>query len=179
MAQSNWFLGPRLHEPRQAEFIEALTRAAEEGALADVDPAQTLSVSLDHGSGVVVGFEVPGLSCDRKLLEVTYEPRGEHGLPVLTSAWTAGVTPHTDLDDYEGPSDDGALWVSGIEATSAQCAAWAMAWWSRQRRRPVTRREWDQPTSGFGSSVLGRQRESVAVEWRLENPEQELTVAEL
>lgn len=75
MAQTAWFLGPTLQDPRQVEFMAALTRAAEAGKLADVDAAQTLSVAADDGSSVDVGLVVPGLTCDRKFLAVTYERR--------------------------------------------------------------------------------------------------------
>lgn len=175
MAQSAWFLGPTLQDPRQVEFVAALIRAAEAGELADIDAAQTLSVVADDGSSVEVGLVVPGLTCDRKFLAVTYEPSDHHGLPSLTSVWTAGLTPKTEFDDYDAPSGDpGEMWVSGVEATPTQCAQWAIAWWSRQLRRPVIRQEWDQPKSGWGSGLLERQREGVAVRWQLEDPEQAL-----
>ena len=175
MAEAVWFLGPTLEEPRQVEFMAALTRAAEAGELADADAAQTLSVAAEDGSSVEVGLVVAGLTCDRKFLAVAYEPGDDHGLPSLTSVWTAGLEPKTEFDDYDAPSgDDEEMWVSGVEATPTQCAEWAVAWWSRQLRRPVIRQEWDQPTSGWGADLLGRQRERVAVRWRLQNPEQDL-----
>jgi len=175
MAQVGWFMGPTLQDPHQVEFVAALARACEAGIGADVDAARTSTVPADDGRSLQVGLEVPGLTCDRRILAVEYEPVGVEGLPSLNSFWTAGLAPKTELDDYDAPSGlAGEMWVSGVEATPTECAQWAVAWWSRQLRRPVIRQEWDEPKSAWRSDPAYRERQRVAARWRLEDPDQSL-----
>lgn len=171
-----WFDGPNLHDPGEQEFVEALTRAADAGALPGVDPGDTVSGPLSEsmGQGVTVGLVVPKLTCERRWLLVSYEPGQDHGAPVLQSKWSSDAQLGTQPGAYDGPDRDSDLWVSGIVAGPTVCAEWVSAWLGRQLRRPVTRREWDQPAAGPGASLFGRPRASAAVEWSLGEPEQYL-----
>lgn len=117
---------------------------------------------------------VPSLTCERRYLLVSYEPGTDHGTPVLQSEWSSVVHLSTQPGAYDGPSSDQDLWVSGVAATPTACADWVSAWFRLQLRRPVTRREWDQPASGPGAGLFGRRRESAAVQWWLSEPEQYL-----
>lgn len=97
------------------------------GSSEQADAAQTSSVAADDGcqwsvdgSRVDVGLVVPGLTCDRKFLAVTYQPSDDHGLPSLTSFWTAELTPNTEFDDCQA-------------VTTERCGSQG----SRQRRHSV------------------------------------------
>lgn len=141
-----------------------------------VDPGDTLSgeLSESNGPGVTVGLAVPKLTCERRWLLVSYEPETEHGTPVLQSGWSSVVQLSIQPGGYDGRDSDSDLWVSGIAASPTACAGWVLAWFRRQLQRPVTRREWDQPATGPGAGLFGRQRVSAAVEWQLGEPEQYL-----
>ena len=174
LPQTTWFSGASFKKPRDLEFLEALTAAAQGGAFLGVEANDTSSAVLDGGEGLLVALAVPRLTCERKLLRVSFVPEDADRTPVLQSEWS---TPTTSLDPpgaYDGPTDDSDLWVSGIEATPTQCAAWVTAWMVRQLRRPVRRREWDRPTSGWGSISPAGVTGPVAVEWQLGNPKQDL-----
>jgi hypothetical protein len=169
-----WFLGPELHDLREREFVEALSKSAEAGAFPGVVPTNTVSGSLSEssGKGLTIGLAVPKLTCQRRWLVVSYEPGQDHETPVLQSSWSTDVQLDTQPGAYEGPSGDSDLWVTGIDAGPSLCADWVSAWLGRQLRRPVTRREWDQPETGPGASWLRRPGPSAAVEWYLGDPDE-------
>jgi len=177
LPQTTWFSGAAIDEPRELEFVAALSAAAEAGAFLGVGPKDTSSAVLDGGSGLLIGLAVPGLTCERRLLRVSFVPGDADETPVLRSEWSTQMTPldppgaYEAPGTYEGPTDGSDLWVSGIDATPAQCAAWVEAWMVRQLGRPVTRREWDRPTSGWGSIGPAGSPGPVAVEWQLGHPE--------
>ena len=84
-----------------------------------------------------------------------------------------------ERDDYdydcEPPDEETDLWVSGVEATPEQCGAWAAAWLERQLNRPVCRREWDAPATGWSTLIPRRRPGSPAlVEWTVGEPEEML-----
>lgn len=168
-----WFNSPGLEDPRVVEFVAALTRAAVDGAFSDVVPGDSLLGPLSErdGPGVTVGLVVPGLTVKRRYVLVSYEPGADDETPVLQSGWSSSAQLDVPVGAYDGPSNDQDLWVGGIAAPPTLCAEWASAWFVRQLRRPVVRREWDQPESGRGAGLFGRRGESVAVEWWLTEPE--------
>lgn len=168
-----WFSSPGLEDPRVAEFVAALTRTAANGAFFDVAPDDSLLGPLSErdGPGVTVGLVVPKLTAKRRYLLVSYEPGQDEETPVLQSGWSSHAQLEGPVGAYDGPSNDQDLWVGGIAATPTLCAEWASAWFVRQLRRPIDRREWDQPESGSVIGLFGRRRESVAVEWWLREPE--------
>lgn len=174
LPQTIWFSGATFEEPRKLEFLAALTAAAEGGAFLGVEPKATSSAVLDGGNGLLVALAVPRLTCERKLLRISFVPDEADRTPVLQSEWSTLTTSLDPPGAYDGPTDDSDLWVSGIEATPTQCAAWVTAWIVRQLGRPVTRREWDRPTSGWGSISPTGVAGPVAVEWQLGTPEQHL-----
>lgn len=169
-----WFSGSELHDPREQEFVDALSKSAEAGAFPGVDPGDTVSGSLSKssGKGITIGLRVPKLTCQRRWLVVSYEPGQDYGTPVLQSSWSADVQLDTPPGAYDGPGSDNELWVTGIDARPSSCADWVSGWLERQLRRPVTRREWDQPAAGPGASWLRRPGPSAAVEWYLGEPDE-------
>lgn len=171
---ASWFDGPDLDEPREIEFVEALMQAASAGSFAGVDPQDTLRVAQPKGysPGVMVGLIVPRLTCERRIVRVSYETGDASTPPTLQADWSDGMYPGNPPGAYDGPTNDTDLWVSGIFATPRSCAEWVSAWFVHQLARPVFRREWDRPVSGPGANLLGRARESVATEWYVTEPEQ-------
>ena len=169
-----WFDGPSLDDPRELEFLTALTHDAAEGVFSGVSPDDTeLGVlARPGGAGIAVRLTVPGLTCNRRHLIVSYEPGPVHGTPVLQSEWTPSTQLTIQPSAFDGPFNDVDLWVSGIAATPTVCAGWVSAWLSRQLRRPVGRREWDQPESGPGAGLFGRRRAAAAVVWWIDEPNQ-------
>jgi len=121
-----WFYGPELRDPREFDFVGALTRAADEGAFPGVDPGDTAcgALSKEAGPGVTVCLAVPRLTCERRWLLVSYEPGTEYGTPVLQSEWSSVLDFSLQPGAYDGPRGDGELWVSGIAATPSACAEW-------------------------------------------------------
>ena len=172
----SWFSGPEVKEPRAQEFLSALRSAGESGAFPGVDPADTAVGLLEEpsGPGLTIGIAVPKLTTQRRWLLVSFEPGPETGAPTLQSAWSSDLSLGAEPGAYDGPSSSNDLWVSGIAARPTECAGWVTAWVGRQLRRPVTRREWDQPATGPGAGLLGRARSAAAVEWWLSDPEEYL-----
>jgi hypothetical protein len=158
-----WFDGPDLNEPRWRDFIVAMRHAAEGGAFPGVDPSDT-------GFDRLAGSSNPGVTIGL----VSYEPGPDKGAPMLQSGRDSEPTLATEPGAYDGPSSHNDLWVSGIDATPTECAAWVTSWISRQLQRPVIRREWDQPATGPGAGLLGRARTAAAIEWWLAEPEEYL-----
>ena len=125
-------------------------------------------------------MRVPSLTTERRYLCVFYDPDVK-GLPTLRSRWGSGPVDFNgdgDYDDCCGPPDeDTDLWVSGVEATPEQCGGWAAAWLERQLHRPVVRREWDAPTTGWSTLIPRRRPGSAAlVEWALGDPKEVLNL---
>lgn len=172
MTTSEWFSTKPTPGDRRTAFLRALAAAAEQWAFADLSPENT-STDLELSDGrVVVQITVPGLTSKRGNLRVLYRPDVE-GRPVLQSAWSDTTY---SFDDYEdpcgGPDEDVDLWVSGVDASPEQCGAWTAAWFERQLRRRVTRREWDRPPSGLSTLLPSAQTPGpVAVEWLVESPD--------
>ena len=171
-----WFDGPDLNEPREREFIVAMREAAEGGAFLGVDWDDTVFDRLAEpsGPGIAIGLAVPKLTTQQRWLLVSYEPGPDKAAPMLQSGWASEAALTTEPGAYDGPSSYNYLWVSGIDASPTECAAWAANWISRQLQRPVIRREWDQPASGPGAGLLGRARTAAAIEWWLADPEEYL-----
>ena len=172
MAEASWFDGPGLDDPQELEFVEALVRAASAGSLAGVDPKDTYrdAQAKGYGPGVRVGLVIPKLTCPHRVLRVSYEAGDRWTAPTLLSDWSDGINHRDPPGGYDGPSNDTDLWVCGLFAPPSVCAGWVSAWFARQLSRPVVRREWDQPASGPGASVLGRARTSAAIQWPAAQP---------
>ena len=176
MAEALWFDGPGLDDPREVEFVEALVQAASAGSFAGVGPQDTLRAAQpkDYGPGVRVGLVIPKLTCRCRVVRASYEPGDEWTPPTLLSDWSDGMVSSDLVGGYDGPSNDTDLWVPGIFAPPSVCAGWVSAWFKRQLARPVVRREWDQPASEPGASLLGRARKSAAIEWYVTEPDEYL-----
>ena len=167
---TTWFSATPAPDDHTSDFLQTLAAAAEQWGFADLRPEDTLT-DLDRTErALVVEITVPGLTSERRHLSVRYRADVQ-GRPVLQSAWSRW--PHS-FDDYEmdgSPDEDSDLSVRGVDATSQQCAAWAAAWFERQLRRRITRREWDRPDSGLTRPAASR---PAAVEWLIESPDERL-----
>lgn len=157
-----WFAGEESTDERSRRFTDAVAAAASEWTISDLvaeDTSSTPAPATSEVAEVVLEVRVPGLTTPRRNVWVHYDP-DVRGLPVLTSHWMS-ESYDVDRDDYdydfESPDDEFDLWVSGVEATPERCGLWAAAWLQRQLRRPVCRREWDAPTTGW-STLIPRRR---------------------
>lgn len=182
-AQAAWFAAEEAVDDRTRQFVAAVAGAAIRWTFADLVPADTSSTLAPPDGGtreVVVQVRVPSLTTKRRHLWVFYDP-DVRGLPTLTSRWGSGpfdFTGHDDYDDCCGPPDeDTDLWVSGVKATPEQCGVWAAAWLERQLHRPVLRREWDAPATGWSTLIPRRRPGSPAlVEWTVGDTDEVLDV---
>ncbi|WP_204912463.1 hypothetical protein [Microlunatus spumicola] len=174
-APAAWFAAEEVVDERTHEFVATVAAAAASWTFTDLVPGDTSSTLGPPGAGareVAVHVRVPGLTTERRFLQVFYDP-DVGGLPTLTSRWGSGPAELTGYEDCCGPPDeDTDLWVSGVEATAEQCGRWAAAWLERQLCRPVVRREWDAPATGWSTLIPRRRPGSPAlVEWTVGDPE--------
>lgn len=170
MRNSDWFQrSPTQHEQND-DFLAALADSAASWTFPDLTADDT-SADSDQGDGLlVVEVKVPGLTSKRGNLRVGYRADAG-GRPALRSDWSQWPESFDENDDSFGaPDEETELWVSGIDATPEQCGVWAAAWFERQLRRRVVRREWDRPTSGLGTLIPADGTGPVAVEWLIESP---------
>jgi hypothetical protein len=169
---SGWFEGPAPAGSQATEFLRALAVDAVRGLLADAQPGDTSRTTLPSGyrDGVVVGLVLPGVTCRRRLLRVSFESGDEHRRPVLQSDWAEEMSESSPPGAYEWNDAETNLWVSGVVADPATFARWVGEWFAQQLARPVVRREWDRlGTRGAGRADV---RRAVVVEWRLGEPDQ-------
>lgn len=180
--RTGWFAGDEPADDRARGFVATVAAIAPYWPFADLVEADTSSRPAPAGDrveGVVIEVRVPRLTTARRTLWVRYDPE-VRGLPVLTSQWISGPEEFDSRDGYdpdfgfgfEPPDEEADLWVSGAEVTPEQCGAWTAAWLERQLRRPVCRREWDAPTTGW-STLIPRRHEgsAIAVQWTVGDPE--------
>lgn len=180
-AQAAWFAAEEAVDERTRQFLATVALSATSWVFDDLVPANTSSTSAPPGAGareVAVQVQVPRLTTKRCYLWVLYDP-DVRGLPTLTSRWGSHPFDFTGRDDddhdWEPPDEETDLWVSGVEATPEQCGRWAAAWLERQLHRPVCRREWDAPATGWSTLIPRRRPGSPAlVEWTVGDPQEVL-----
>lgn len=171
MASSqDWFDGRRPTDEGERTFLEALRTAARAWSFADLRPEDTSAGGEE--SGCLVEIRVPLLTTSCRILRVCYAVDEEDSLS-LQSEWTGFDEPFEGLG-YESPDPETDLWVTGVEASPEQCALWSAAWFERQLRRPVKRREWDRPESGWSTLIPGSTTRPAYVESTAYQPERAL-----
>lgn len=165
MANFAWFDDdPPQHDPQRA-FVQALERLADRWRFDDLYPEHSSSSSWIDGTGIFVELQLPGLTCDRLRLRALYSPVS-HREPLLKAEWG---------DDYlfDGVVTEGLV-VNGVDASPEECASWTAAWFERQLRRPIVRREWDRPTSGLARLLPSHTECLAVVEWWFGDTEEHL-----
>jgi hypothetical protein len=168
-----WFSGAASADERDNRFILAVAAAALNWTT-DLSPHDTSTrPATDEGAGAgrLVEIRLPQLTTPCRILRVLYD-LDVAGRPTLQSEWTASPKPFEHL--YELPDEETDLWVQGVEAAPEQCGDWAAAWFERQLRRPVLRREWDRPRSGVSTLIPGSFDAPALVEWTALQPDQSL-----
>jgi len=166
-----WFDGDDPTDARELTFLESVRAAAGTWGFDDLRPEGTAtSIDVEDG-GLVVEVRVPHLSSERRTLRVAYDVDAG-GRPSLVSGWTSA---HAFEDCCcGGPDADVDLYVVGVDADPEQCGRWAAAWFARQLRRPVVRREWDRPRTGLTTLLPGPATGPAYVEWTVADPDRPL-----